>query len=108
MVLYNTVLYKATFDFYRPMRLKRRLLLEYNGLLLILSTLSDPVEEDDVIRAIEAITYLISSSSLTLNKPLPCELTLGNTALASGHDNISKNTSFNPTEITSTIRGLFI
>ena len=48
------------------MRLKRKLLIEYNGILTVLSALSDPEEEDDVVRAIESLTFLISNSSLRL------------------------------------------
>lgn len=46
------------------------LLLQYNGISMILSALSDPEEDDDVVRAVESLAYLISNSNLKLPEPI--------------------------------------
>ena len=45
---------------------------------MILSALSDPEEDDDIVRAVESLAYLISNSNLRLPEPIPlCLLFIG-------------------------------
>ena len=62
----------------RSTSLQRKLLLQYNGISMILSALSDPQEHDDVVRAVESLAYLISNSNVRLPEPIPlCLLFIG-------------------------------
>jgi hypothetical protein len=48
--------------------MKRKLLIDCKGILMILSILSDSNDQTDIIRAVHSITYLIANSALKMDK----------------------------------------